>query len=334
MEEDDYDSDECGEDGDNYMWVEDEYAPADDLVEMVVPDPPVHAAPEEEWDDLTRFEYWNDIEYDSDGYHDQDEATIRKPQQLRGQMSAMNLSQRTSKKRKASFDLNQPTKRAKREFGQSSSLQPVLFIHSRHEPKAPICDVDSMKEYSLLPNWREWIAEHEFAGQAALNHQAEASVLEEEDQEHDQLDDNNVMMLALQNALRAGLEQQGLASAGMSQDKLLKIAQSMLSNGGDTEAEFDELIEDIHAVDADDDDHDDADADPFAQWVTQQLGAGKTAQLGTSSTPSGSQGIGFSSLIENERNVGQPIHPVAGGKKRRLSGSDGKVNKRTALELS
>lgn len=63
----DYDDDYDGD----FFYVEDEYMAADDLAEHAVASPPPATCGDEDMeDDWDRFDYFNDLEYASDGYDD------------------------------------------------------------------------------------------------------------------------------------------------------------------------------------------------------------------------------------------------------------------------
>lgn len=56
--------------GDDWLYVEDEYMQADDLAEHAVASPPPLACDEDTLEEWDRFDYFNDIEYDFEGYDD------------------------------------------------------------------------------------------------------------------------------------------------------------------------------------------------------------------------------------------------------------------------
>ncbi|KAF9736506.1 hypothetical protein PMIN06_011687 [Paraphaeosphaeria minitans] len=56
--------------GDDWLYVEDEYMQADDLAEHAVASPPPVAYDEDRLDEWDRFDYFNDLEYDFEGYDD------------------------------------------------------------------------------------------------------------------------------------------------------------------------------------------------------------------------------------------------------------------------
>ena len=68
----DYGGDEYEQDdyGDDWLYVEDEYMQADDLAEHAVASPPPLACDEDALEEWDRFDYFNDIEYDFEGYDD------------------------------------------------------------------------------------------------------------------------------------------------------------------------------------------------------------------------------------------------------------------------
>lgn len=66
---DDYDDDAYYLD-DDYVYVDDSFDLADELAENSIPEPPLIDRKEEDWDDFDSYDYWMDIEYNTDEYYD------------------------------------------------------------------------------------------------------------------------------------------------------------------------------------------------------------------------------------------------------------------------
>jgi len=261
----DYDGD-FFEDGDNYYYVEDTYALADDLAENVIPDPGGFYDGQEEWDDMSRFEYWNDIDYDSDGYNDLSKRRTNKSTAPKTNENS------TSRKRKASAEAEKITKRPKLSRNQSTllvDLPPVLFMSPIIERQEPIADITRMETYSIFPDWRERFKN--IKSVANVIPQAKPPNIEDMEMESDDeiIEDESdgemdvsAPLDALTLSLEKNLASMGLDTTRIDQSKLLLLAQKIMSQSEDAEQLMEEIIEGIHSGE------EQTGKDPFAEWIT------------------------------------------------------------------
>lgn len=140
----DYGDDDIS-DYEEWMYVEDEYMVADDLAEHVVNSPPPAFYLDEddipEWD---RYDYYNDIEYDSDGYDDDKDEDSK-----------------TGEKRKRGGE-NQSRKK-KQKLGSSGQFvdeeSPVIWRSRASREVKPNVLNGELEPYALLKDWRVRLAE-------------------------------------------------------------------------------------------------------------------------------------------------------------------------------
>jgi hypothetical protein len=149
-------SDYGDDDYDDYDWfyVEDEYMPADDLAEHAVPSPPPTAYGDDDMqDEWDRFDYFNDLEYASDGY---DDATFQ-PHNAKdskiGQKRKRVTKDVRSKKKLKTTESAEATKAA------AVTHSPVVWRSQSDRARKPRVVTDTTKSYALLKNWREKLAE-------------------------------------------------------------------------------------------------------------------------------------------------------------------------------
>ncbi|RMZ66392.1 nuclear polyadenylated rna-binding nab2 [Pyrenophora seminiperda CCB06] len=147
--EDEYDDYEA-----DFFYVEEEYMAADDLAEHAVASPAPAACgdadAEEDWD---RFDYFNDLEYASDGY---DDATFR-AHDVKGAKAGM--------KRKLSAKAVPAKKRIRKEH-VSAQAEPTVVAHSpivwrsqADRGAKPRMLQDNAQPYALFKDWREKLAD-------------------------------------------------------------------------------------------------------------------------------------------------------------------------------
>lgn len=272
-EEYDYDGDYL-EDGDNFFYVEETYSLADDLTENVIPDPGGFYDHTDDWDDLTRFDYWNDIEYDSDGYNDRAGLPTLKVK-YREQVSDKKRIDH-GRKRKLSVGATTTSKRPKLSRNTSTfirDLPPVLFATPGLERQDPIVDVSNMASYAILPDWREKFKD--IKSVAHVSDRAKVPTVEDEDvdegvdekDEDDELDhemDPSAATEALSISLQNHLSKEGLDTSKIDRTKLFALAQKMMTQDDDAEDLLADFIEDM--LGADEEDGDDA----FTAWITSK----------------------------------------------------------------
>lgn len=234
-----------GDDSDyevDWMWIEEEYSIADDLAEHAVHSPPPTLCIDDELTEWDRYDYFNDLEYDSDGY---DEATFvphnskdAKVTQRTGHKRKRNgTSQRERKRPKVMDDLTQPL--------PSSVLSPVTW-RSRGTPAVPIIKGESLKTYGFLKDWKRtmpktptWATAS--ASKSGPSRQATkgtslgkvVDMMEgenDEEREDDAGEVDTVDPAALMAALQKNLAAAGGPLAGMDPQQLLQFAMRMMND--------------------------------------------------------------------------------------------------------
>jgi hypothetical protein len=242
----------------------------DDLAEHAIPDAPGYV---EEWDDLTRYEYWNDIEYDSDGYYDINESQPKPPTKTAPEMAG--------RKRKASPLPRGSRKRRRVQDTLDDALPPILLLSKealkqrggKRFPQGR--DPESLPEVSLLADWRTRFPNIKPIG--VPEQDAHAGHVEEA--EHDGQDEAGGVDGATEDVLRRALEDnlRGLSvnMGGVDQSVLLELAQRMMNN-----EPVDDILEDymeelvVDDEDADDEEEQDEEEAParhdFRGWVSAE----------------------------------------------------------------
>jgi len=142
---------------DDYVYVDDSFDLADDLAENSIPEPPLIDRKEEDWDDFDSYDYWMDIEYNTDEYYD----TLL-------QQNGRSLRQDAGKKRKVELNTDgavPASKRRKVSAVQSKGTEgnglheitPVIWLPFRETH--PLCDILQpyrvSSPYTLFSDWRE-----------------------------------------------------------------------------------------------------------------------------------------------------------------------------------
>ena len=230
---------------------------------------PVPYEGDDEWNDQSRYEYWNDIEYDSDGYNDVDGKPKNK--------AAKQLKPTGAVKRKAPAAPDTPTKRRKLHQGDlSGGISPVAW-----RPKADakpleefITPVEELKSVSLLKDWRERFRHAKGLGtpkdqqSVDVEVSAQHSVLledeEDEDEEAESTDGVKLDPEILKIALRKNLESIGLDVAKINEGTLLKLATRMTSNMDRANEILGEFVETLLGSEEPEE------ADQFSQWALKK----------------------------------------------------------------
>jgi hypothetical protein len=220
---------------------------------MLAPDPAAHLAAEEydEWDEHTRFEYFVDIEYDSDGYNDDDDPGTR------------NSSRKTSKGDVGHVQSNGTTSTIP-SYVKTAKLPPVLLWQNHpFEPKEIPSDV--VTEPRELDQWAlpGWTYFWDLYDEKRSTVGAEDDDMSE-DEDEDKLDgaeEPTMDLKALKIALQQNLASIGLDHSAIDEDMLLNLATSMMSKDDAAEEMLGKLIEDVHGKEEEDQ------QDPFSNWV-------------------------------------------------------------------
>ena len=238
----------------------------DDLAEHAVASPVPYEG-DDEWNDQSRYEYWNDIEYDSDGYNDVDGKGKKKPtEQLRVPGTT---------KRKAPPGPETPSKRRKvHRQERSASIPPVVWRNRDDikEPEAEITSVAELKPVSLLEDWKERFRDAKGFGTAKAPQDAEEDLLDHPDaiiegNEAEEANGVGGMQLGpevLKIALRKNLESIGLDGAKINEATLLKLATRMTADMSKADELLGEFVESLLG------NEEDEEADQFSQWALKK----------------------------------------------------------------
>ena len=227
--------------GEDFFYVEDEYMLADDLAEHAIGSPPPTAFDDEDahldWD---RFDYFNDIEYASDGYDD-GKFSPHKPEPGKTGEKRKRTGTKGHAKKKQRVS---GSPRASREDSVIPIMQPVVWrAQQERDPKLQMWD-GSTESYALLKDWRErsvdipvWAAgssELQEASSSKKSKNGAVSLLEplSPDSEYDANDGEEVGIdpAALMAALQDKLSAAGGPMSGIDPQQLLGYALRMISN--------------------------------------------------------------------------------------------------------
>lgn len=259
--------------GDEWMYVEDEYMAADDLAEHAVASPPPTTYGDEdnqaEWD---RFDYFNDLEYGSDGYDDGDSEEYDVKDAKTGQKRKRVSRQPRSNKRRSAEDVGVQTEILRLEHA------PVVW-RSQKDRESPVAALeDNAQSYSLLKDWREKMADTPRwtrAADAPRGDRDEVGVPpvlppyldEERGEEAEEALSQEALMASLQRQLATV----GGPLSGMDPQQLLEFAMRMMS---DKDAGDDIAGEMADAILEGEEDEEEAGAEgSLLSWVAQQRNA-------------------------------------------------------------
>jgi hypothetical protein len=281
--------------GDEWFYVEDEYMAADDLAEHAVASPPPAAYGDEDMQpDWDRFDYFNDLEYASDGYddatfqpHDVTDSKIGQKRRRGAQGS------RSTKRRRTAEVLAEPV------HAEVVAHPPIVWrSQCDRQPKQREL-ADDAQSYSLLKDWRESLAdtprwargsppEHspsalpaaaqtDFASDLpspASEVLDEAALADGEDMEEDDEDgDLGISEDALMAALQKQLAVAGGPLSGMDPQQLLQFAMRMATDkegGDDIAGEMADAM-----LEGEDEEDDGNTEENLLSWVAQQRNANK-----------------------------------------------------------
>ncbi|KAH7377651.1 hypothetical protein BKA66DRAFT_421900 [Pyrenochaeta sp. MPI-SDFR-AT-0127] len=280
--------------GEEWFYVEDEYMAADDLAEHAVASPPPTTYGDEdmqpEWD---RFDYFNDLEYASDGYDNAKFEVHNVREAKTGQKRKRAVAKAHSRKRR-------PTVTAA-DHASIPLLEhsPIVWrAQADRETKPKLFD-DNTQSFALLKDWRKELAEtpqwargspskspsarpsRPGKGKVALapvpvsppSDIDDVELEDEMDEDDDDGEDVGISQEALMAALQRQLAAAGGPLSGMDPQQLLEFAMRMAT---DKDAGDDIAGEMADAMLDGDDEEDDADAEEnLLSWVAQQRNANK-----------------------------------------------------------
>ncbi|KAF2430832.1 hypothetical protein EJ08DRAFT_733848 [Tothia fuscella] len=291
---DDYENEFEDED---YMYMEDTYIQADDLAEHAIASPVPYDGDDDIDPEHWRFEYWMDIEYDSDG------DAVRARQ-------ADSKEARLKRKRKE-LATSSTVKRRKVQDGTGikyagNDSPAVLLVNERVNEmmKSPEKRGRGLgvKPWALLGDWREKLENAPIFAKRDLNVKL-ADVVDEPEYEDDE--DGDVLDMeegeptvggdgeddmgplgeidpeVLKMALRQQMAAQGLT--GVDEDMLMAFASRMLAGEGEADDIAGELADNLLEQE-EENEEDEAEGGALSQWVSQQVQTSKGATT-TDDTP-------------------------------------------------
>ncbi|KAL5385067.1 hypothetical protein DPSP01_004880 [Paraphaeosphaeria sporulosa] len=298
--------------GDDWLYVEDEYMQADDLAEHAVASPPPLAYDDDRLDEWDRFDYFNDLEYDFEGY---DDANFVTHNGATGQP-------KVGQKRKRGAVVGPSSKKQRLANGDGKLEQDVAWLSNapiiwraqadRGVKARPL--PEDAEPYAILKDWRKLDGAPKRTQKAAqrelvsLPSQAHIEEADEEWEDEDLVDEENddeedtgmdgIDPAALMAALQSRLGSAGGPLSGMDPQQLLQFALRMANNQDAGDDIAGELADEMLNQGGEDEDDEEAEAN-LMSWVSQQRDGSKSdipkgdaagvAATSTSSEINGSQ---------------------------------------------
>jgi len=273
---------------DDYVYVDDSFDLADELAENAIPEPPLVDRKEEDWDDFDSYDYWMDIEYNTDEYYD----TLL-------QKSDQESHQNASGKRKGQdTNVSMPAKRRKVSAVQSRSVENENGIHEitpviwlSFQETHPLCDKVQPYEgrksapCTLFSDWKERFKDSagfstapqvtgvmiSKSGDEGLYEEMDDNEMDDDNEDNDQEesddgeDDPGLDQQQLMSVLQEKLS--GASMGPAQQAKFMETIMSALAKGGGEGLEgiLEELTDSILNEAADEGSDSGA-----AKWLSQQ----------------------------------------------------------------
>jgi hypothetical protein len=296
--------------GDEFYYVEDEYMMADDLAEHVIGSPPpVAYGDEDAIEDWDRFDYFNDLEYASDGYDDGKFAPDdTKPAKTGEKRKRSGLGGRSAKKQKIAEGDRAPRTAV-------TQLSPVVWrTQAERDRKTKLWDGNT-ESYTLLKDWREqnadipaWATRSLHSNNyGVLSKASKATIIPEllppapvyedddefEDVEEDQdgEEDAEIDPTVLLQALQSRLAEAGGPLAGMDPQQMLQFAMRMMSNqdaGDDIAGELaDQLLggKGEEGEEGEEEDEDDEAPAGLLSWLDKQRNSNQDGKVAIPKSP-------------------------------------------------
>jgi hypothetical protein len=273
--------------GEDWFYVEEEFVAADDLAEHAVASPPPTTyADEDAAEDWDRFDYFNDLEYASDGYDD----AVFQVQDGKGPA----IGEKRRRHIKPS-----PSKKRQRVLGDTEAaalgMSPIVWRSQANRGlQAKLLD-ENAKTYTVLQDWRQKLKDTPRWAKAsppqsptlqaasdqkhiagAISTAAPASPPSEFDAEDEgaQGDEMDIDPGALMAALQSRLAEAGGPLSGMDPQQLLDFAMRM-ATGKDAGDDIAGEMADAMLNQGEEDDGEDPEAEAnLLSWVAQQRNHG------------------------------------------------------------
>lgn len=273
--------------GEEWFYVEEEFIAADDLAEHAVASPPPTTyADEDAAEDWDRFDYFNDLEYASDGYddavfevHDAKDAKV-------GEKRKRHMQPSRSKKRQRVLGATEAA---------VLGMSPIAWRSQTNRGTQPKLLDENARTYTVLQDWRNKLKEtpqwargsppHSPTMRAAREQKhieviaspekptSPPSEADEEDEDAHE-DEMDIDPGALMAALQSRLAEAGGPLSGMDPQQLLDFAMRM-ATGKDAGDDIAGEMADAMLNQGEDDDEEDPEAEAnLLSWVAQQRNSG------------------------------------------------------------
>lgn len=279
--------------GEDWFYIEEEFIAADDLAEHAVASPPPTTyADEDAAEDWDRFDYFNDLEYASDGYDDAVFQILDAKDAKTGEKRKRHIKPSRSKKRqRVTGDAEAAAK----------GMSPIVWRSQTNRGLQPKMLDENAQTYTVLQDWREKLPDTPQWARGPVpesptmqavkeqQHLAEVASVEEpvsppsetlaEDDAADEDEDENEDEMdidpgALMAVLQSRLAEAGGPLSGMDPQQLLDFAMRM-ATGKDAGDDIAGEMTDAMLNQGDDGEEEDPDAEAnLLSWVAQQRNNG------------------------------------------------------------
>jgi hypothetical protein len=332
----DYGDDDLSDYGDDWMYIEDEYMPADDLAEHAVNSPALEAVDLHDEGDFDRFDYFIDLDYASDGYDDAEFYTHKPGESRAGEKRKRKILPVRSKKKQKLGD-----------GGAVESLElpmavcsPVAWYKEADRGSKPRLVDQDLEPYALMKDWREQVGARPTlptskSSKTSIPENSKLSELtpavdddndDDYEDEEEQAEDG-IGSEALMAAIQKNLAAAGGPLNGMDPQQLLQFAMRMMNNQDAGDDIAGELADDMLARGEDDADEDTEAEAPshLLDWLSQHR---KPNGVGPSGTDSGLE----APLVESQDPEvdGRPPTPPLSEANRSSSGKKDTRSQKTA----
>lgn len=305
--------------GDDFFYVEEEFIAADDLAEHAVASPPPTYADDDLLSDWDRFDYFNDLEYASDGYDDAKFQDAKIGQKRKRDTKAPASTTRPGwRKAPPSSRSPAPSSRPRKTAEDADSeawlarmAHPPIVWRAQNDRDLELRLLsDNAPSYALLKDWREKLTDtphwargspsrpkkvkDDFKSTTNAAHASEfppttSELLDDINVADDeQMDENEEGMDITQEALMVALQRQLAAAggplSGMDPQQLLDFAMRMATDkdaGDDIAGEMAEAM-----LDGEDEEDDGTAEENLMSWVAQQRNDNKDATAVEPKSPS------------------------------------------------
>ncbi|GAM82246.1 hypothetical protein ANO11243_002250 [Dothideomycetidae sp. 11243] len=252
---------------DDYLYVEEGWAPADDLAETSVPSPPAIDTIEDHYVTYDPYDYWMDIEFGTDEYYDVLSPStlprLEKSVGVKRKLLHKASDQSANKRRKLAQDV-EDVNRQGIWTGPNVVLIPSAEVYRLSEP-CQACG--NLKSYALLPDWKRIAyttrikSPSQIPGPSDISQEPDDEVESTSESPRDEALNPAQLMSILQKSLP------GISPDGGTPNDLQQMLVQMMSNADG--ADMDQLLENLtrSVLDQVEEGGDDSD---MTRWLIQQ----------------------------------------------------------------